>query len=130
MKLFPRERESTQLSGAATGHRVMRGEALESRQAASTVSLSGRETDRFAEIALLLWGHFLHLVFVLSRSGSALPGCLVMDMALLLEAEELKMSQDHEVILADHRELEPGIVTGLRGRRCGSQGPGTSRGSI
>lgn len=53
-----------------------------------------------------------------------------MDTALLLEAEELKMTQDHEVILADHRKPEPGRVTGLCCRRCGSQRPGTGREGI
>lgn len=52
----------------------------------------------------------------------------MIDTALLLEAEKLKMSQDHEVILADHRQLEPGKVMGLGGRRHGSWGPGTGRG--
>lgn len=42
-----------------------------------------------------------------------------MGTTLLLEAE-LKMSQGHEVILTDHRELEPGRVMGLCDRRCGS----------
>lgn len=51
-----------------------------------------------------------------------------MGTALLLEAE-LKMSQDHEVILADHREQEPGIVTGLHGRRHGSRGPAPREGA-
>lgn len=43
-----------------------------SREAAGTVSLSGRHTDGLAQIALLLWVHFPCLAFVLSRSGSAL----------------------------------------------------------
>lgn len=45
-----------------------------------------------------------------------------MDAALLLEAEEVKMSQDHEVILADHKEPEPGIITGLHGRNVAAGG--------
>lgn len=53
-----------------------------------------------------------------------------MDTALLLEAEELKMSQDREVILADHRELETERVMGLCGRRRGSWGPRSGRGGI
>lgn len=45
-----------------------------------------------------------------------------MDTALLLKAEEVKMSQDHEVILADHKEPEPGIITGLHSRNVAAGG--------
>lgn len=54
----------------------------------------------------------------------------MVDTALLLKAEELKMSQDHEVILADHRELEPVRIMGLCSRKHVGWGPGTRRRGI
>lgn len=59
-----------------------------------------------------------------------MQGCLVVDTALLPESEEMEMTQDHEVILADHRKPELGRVTGPHCRRCGSQRPGTGREGI
>lgn len=53
-----------------------------------------------------------------------------MDTALLLESEELEMTQDHEAILADHRKPELGRVTGPHCRSRGSQKPGIGREGI
>lgn len=50
------------------------GRVLESMVATIAVSLRGRHRDKLAEIAPLLWVHFLCLAFVLSRSGPALAG--------------------------------------------------------
>lgn len=53
-----------------------------------------------------------------------------MDTAMLFEAEELKLSQDCEIITSDCREVETGRVMGLCGRRLGNWEPGTRRGGI
>lgn len=53
-----------------------------------------------------------------------------MDTTMLVEAEELKFSQDCEIITSDHREVEPRRVMGLCGRRLGNWEPGTRRGGI
>lgn len=53
-----------------------------------------------------------------------------MDTTVLVEAEELKFSQDCEIITSDCREAETGRVMGLCGRGLGNWEPGTRRGGI
>lgn len=53
-----------------------------------------------------------------------------MDTTVLVEAEELKFSQDCEIITSDCREVETGRVMGVCGRGLGNWEPGTRRGGI